>query len=295
MCLLLSISTMVAAENHILLITTTDSNYQQQLSNAIREGLKDTPHQPEVTEASKLDENSISSKELVIAIGKDQITIISKNTFRAAIENVLTESSDKRKHTRHRTNELKIYMTQPLCRQFALIKSLNPDWKTVGLLMSEQNEIKASTLSTCSKQYNLETRTVTVNAESDLITALNTALSNSDVLLSLPDPAIYNSRTIKSILLTSYRHRVPIIGFSESFADAGAIAAVHTSAKQLGTQVADIIKDYFRHDKSFSSAEYYPSVFSVTTNRQVAHSLGFNLQSSKKIEAQLRSLELGNE
>ena len=283
------------ADSQILIITTSDSRYQQQLSNTIKSELDTSRHATEVTSASLLDENSINNKKLVIAIGRNSVTIIRKKSYKTAVLNVLTGSSRRKPGSSQAANESTIYMTQPLCRQFRLIRALNPAWKTVSLLLSEENDTRASTLSACARRYKLTTRTITLDSSSDLITALNTALNNSDVLLSLPDPSIYNSHTIKSILLTSYRHRVPVIGFSESFANAGAIAAVHTSPEQLGSQIAKIVLDYFENNESFSQSEYYPSDFSVTTNRQVAHSLEIKLDKAEAIESALRKLESGNE
>lgn len=287
---LLCVSTYSLADNTILILTSSGSDYQKRLSSTIKSELSKEPTKSTITVTSQLDEDTISNNELVIAIGKDSITVISKKSFESAVFNAMKKSSNNTT-SKTRIHESKIHMTQPLCRQFRFIKAINPDWKTVGLLLSESNETKASTLSACGKKHNLTTLTVTIESETDLVTALNTALSNSDVLLSLPNPLIYNSRTIKNILLTSYRHRVPIIGFSESFANAGAIAAVHTSAEQLGRQVAKIVRIYFENNKSLSQREYYPEYFSVTTNQQVARSLGIKIKDSQTIESDLRIME----
>lgn len=292
--LLLCFSSVAVADNQILIITTSDSNYQQLLSTTIQNEFSKTPYESRLTNASQLEEHSITGKELVVAIGKDSITIIRKNSYRMAILKILTES-EADNTSEQRVNESTIYMTQPLCRQFRLIKALHPGWKTVGMLLAKENHIRASTISACARKYGLTIRTETVDDNADLITSLNIILNNSDVLLSLPDPAIYNSRNIKNILLTSYRHRVPIIGFSESFTHAGAIAAVHTSPEQLGKQVAGIIRSYFENNSSFIKAVYYPEDFTVTTNQQVARSLEIDLDDAEKIESVLRKLEKDNE
>lgn len=295
MLVLFCIPTLTHADSRILIITSSDSNYQQQLSNTIKVKLAKNLEKSAITQSTQLDEETLNNYELVITIGKNSISIVSKNSFKSAVLNTIKNPTNDNAAHKHRIHESKVYMTQPLCRQFRFIKTINPDWETVSLLLSASNDTKASTLSACGKNHGLTTMTVTVESEKDLVTSLNTALMNSDVLLTLPDASIYNSRTIKNILLTSYRHRVPIIGFSESFANAGAIAAVHTSAEQLGDQVAGIVLKYFENNKSLSQSEFYPVDFSVTTNQQVARSLGIEIKDSNTIVSDLKKMESGSE
>lgn len=288
---LLFVSSLTFANNSILIVTSSNSKYQQELTKTIQSELAGTPLKPQVTDASLLDEDNITNKDLVIAIGKDSVSIISKNAFKTTILNAITNASKHKTIARQSVGETKVYMTQPVCRQLRLIKALNRDWKNIGVLLSKENSEMKNKLLSCGKKYDITAMIVTVDDDTDLVTALNKALTNSDVLLSLPDLAIYNPRTIKNILLTSYRHRVPIIGFSESFANAGAIAAVHTSAEQLGKQIVDIVRQYYKNNKSLSRLEYYPSNFSVITNRQVAHSLEIEIQSNEIIESIMRKME----
>lgn len=295
MLCLSSISTVTYSESNILIITSADSKYQQRLSSTIKTELSKTHLKPVFTETDTYDKNTIASHELIIALAKDSITLHSRNSHDPASQNTTKRSSIDDDTLMRQFYETKIHMTQPQCRQFRLIKTLHPDWKTVGLLLSANNDMQLNTLSTCGHKYGLTASAVTIDNNTDLVAALNTVLTQSDVLLSLPDVTIYNSRTIKNILLTSYRHRIPIIGFSESFANAGAIAAVHTSAEQLGQQVVDLVRNYFENRKQPDQSEYYPSDFSVTTNQQVARSLGIKIEDSKTIEFDLKRMESGSE
>jgi len=118
-------------------------------------------------------------------------------------------------------------------------------------------------------------------------------LVHSDVFLSLPDPGIYNRHTISSILLTTYRYRVPLIGFSKSSVRAGALAAVYSSAQQIARQTATTIPLWLTNTGHYATKISYPEQFSVAINKQVARSLGIDMPDGSSITQRLKQLEEG--
>ncbi|MCC1497295.1 hypothetical protein [Alcanivorax sp. 1008] len=58
-------------------------------------------------------------------------------------------------------------------------------------------------------------------------------LPRVDVLLALPDPALYNADTARLILLSSYRQGKPVIGPDEQFVRAGSLAAAYPSVEGM--------------------------------------------------------------
>lgn len=58
-------------------------------------------------------------------------------------------------------------------------------------------------------------------------------LPRVDVLLALPDPALYNAETARLILLSSYRQGKPLIGPDEQFVRAGSLAAAYPSVEGM--------------------------------------------------------------
>ena len=114
-----------------------------------------------------------------------------------------------------------------------------------------------------------------VDGDADPLPELKRLLGESDVLLAVPEPLIYNRNTIQSILLTTYRHEVPLLGFSPSYVKAGAIAAVFTMPEQIGQQAAEMIQ-HLAAERRLPLPQS-PRYFSVGVNAQVARSLGIGL------------------
>ena len=106
---------------------------------------------------------------------------------------------------------------------------------------------------------------------------LSELLADIDLLLTLPDPAVYNKRTIVSVLLSSYRQRVPVVGFSRAYVKAGALIALHSTPEQIGRQIAEALVHRLAHGRWPRAGIQHPNYFDVAINARVARSLGIRL------------------
>ena len=273
----------VIAEKNIIIVSSDKNKHHQSLVENILSNLETSDIK---TETFLLGQTiNINTKDkLIISLGQEASSLINKKVLANPKLRVFTDANPH--IDPERKSESHLSMTQSICQQFALINLINSDWKIISILLSTGDKYLAQSLSLCAKQYNLKTKTIILDKYINIIDALNSSLSKNDVILALPDPTIYNSRTIKSILLTSYRHRVPIIGFSENFVRAGALAAMHSSTKQLSKQITELIKKHF-NDENIDS-HFYPKYFDVVTNKNVAKSLGINIPDRKVLTEKLQ-------
>ena len=112
-------------------------------------------------------------------------------------------------------------------------------------------------------------------------------LSNNDVLLALPDSKIYNARSAKSILLSTYHKNVPIIAYSKSFSKAGALASLYSSIDNITDKSIDLLNKIINHGQQ-NQKEYYPDNFSIEINSAVARSLNLNIESKEIIKSKIK-------
>ena len=281
---LLSIPNLAIAEQQITIVKSNNNDHQKSLINNILSNLKTSDFKIETYESGQAI-NINTESGLIISLGHEAAAFIDQKQLPNPRLRIFTDTNP---HTdpEHKS-ESHLSMTQPVCQQFALAKLLNPKWKVISILLSTKDVSLTRTLALCAKQYNLELKTIILDEYINIIDALNTSLSKIDILLALPDPAIYNAKTIKSILLTTYRHRVPIIGFSENFVRAGALAAIHSSTKQLSRQITELIYKHFNNENI--DKHLYPEYFDVITNKNVAKSLGINLPDEKVLTKKLKN------
>ena len=180
-----------------------------------------------------------------------------------------------------------IYLDQPLKRQLDLIAAVLPKAGSIAVLYgAPPKELSALRLLVAARKLDLNERSIRVApGPSGLHAALQELLAGSDVLLALPDEEIYNTATIRNILLTTYRNKVPLIGFSPGYVKAGALCAVFSTPEQIADQSLGIIQEYaVTHTLP---AAHYAKEFEVTVNEQVARSLGLNIKSVSQLRREI--------
>ncbi len=180
-----------------------------------------------------------------------------------------------------------IYIDQPFSRQIALAEALDDRRQRIGALLSADMPSEESAFRAAAEHAHVPYSVLTVKGEDELFSKLNALLDDIDVLITVPDLRIYNRRTIKAILLSAYRRHVPLIGFSEAYVKAGAIAAVYSTPEQIARQAAEIILGLSKRRPLILPPPSYPKYFSVATNRQVARSLDFRLPSDAALMRRL--------
>ncbi len=182
-----------------------------------------------------------------------------------------------------------IYLDQPLFRQLDLIRQALPKSSRLGIVLGPESARDAERLQILSEARGLTLTVERAQRDTALYPALQRALADTDVLLALPDPYVSNPETAQNVLLTSFRQRVPVIGFSAAYVRAGALAAVFSSPAQIGTEAGEIARQVYRGQ--VLGAAKYPRYFSVTINRQVANSLNLSLEDETTLRERLQKLE----
>lgn len=177
-----------------------------------------------------------------------------------------------------------IYLDQPFKRHVGLISALLPQTRSIGVLYSnEPADIEELRLQARMKKIELYERRVASVASMSAV--LQEILLSSDVLLSLPDNEIYNSGTIRNILLATYRNRVPLIGISAGYVKAGALAAVYSTPVQIAEQAAEVILQFA--ERGVLPPAQYAREFEVVVNEQVARSLNLHIKTASQIQAEI--------
>lgn len=178
-----------------------------------------------------------------------------------------------------------IYLDQPWDRQLDFLRAVLPERRTVGLLHSPDTRIDIARL-----RQDIAIRGGSLVAKparsaDRLFSSLDLILDDIDVLLAIPDSTIYSSGNIRNILLTSYRHGVPLVGLSQSYVNAGALCAIFSTPEQLADQAGSAVALFARSRRLPDSQ--YPAAFTIAVNQQVARSLGIALPSPEEIRSRM--------
>ncbi len=233
---------------------------------------------------------NIPKDTLVIAVGTQALTyagnldestpVMGVLVPKSSYESILKESGRSPEHFSA------IYLDQPFNRQLSLIKAIFPNIQSIGVLLGPVSQFQSNDLQSAAKKWNIEINIRLVNRSDELQFNLEKLMYGKQLLLAIPDPLIYTRETAQTILLTTYRHQVPVIGFSQSYAKSGAIAAVFSSPKQYASEIAHTIK-LLPKDQVILPLAKAANQFSIEINRQVARSLEIRIADDAIIYQQI--------
>jgi ABC-type uncharacterized transport system substrate-binding protein len=182
-----------------------------------------------------------------------------------------------------------VFLDLPPRRQLALLHQVFPDRRRIALLTGSASESQVGQFTAMAKDLGMSILSAPIYSESEIYPALQRLLPEADILLALPDPTVYNSHTIQDILLTTYRFRVPMVGFSPAYAKAGALLAMYATPIQIGSQAADMARAVLAGHPL--PAPKYARDMDIAINVHVARSLGIALKSETTLRDRLQQLE----
>ena len=162
-----------------------------------------------------------------------------------------------------------LWSDPPLDRQLRLTRILLPQVKRVGVLYDNHSEFLLKELRQAAHPLGLEVVTERWDNIQDS-RPLQRLLDKSDVLLGLDDPDLYNSKTAKNLLLSSYARQLALIGPNAGFVKAGSLASSYSDQSDW-LVILDRLLD---QPTATWPRTYYPPRFKVSSNPQVARSLG---------------------
>ena len=180
-----------------------------------------------------------------------------------------------------------IYLDQPVERQLSLIAAAFPDRHNLGVLFAAPTPDEIGELKLKVVEYGFSLYADEVNANVTLFQELQELLKHSDVFLSLPSPTIFNSSTLRNILVSTYQAEVPLVGFSSSYVKAGAMCAVFSTPPQIASQASAAILKFA--DTGALPPAQYPKLYEVAVNERVAQSLNIKILGADELQHKMNS------
>ena len=174
-------------------------------------------------------------------------------------------------------------------RQLDLIRLALPQRRRVGVIWGPSSRLWRAATAAGAAERGLELIEATVPTL-ELFPALNQVLAPADVLLLMPDAAVYPPEQLNHVLLTADRLRVPVLGIASAPARAGATLALFTPPEQAGRQLGQRVRRWL-DDRRQWPAPSASTQWTLQTNEPVAQSLGLGLPAADALTQALRRLE----
>jgi putative ABC transport system substrate-binding protein len=235
--------------------------------------------------------SNLHSSKLIITLGTEALKQVLFRDVRSPVLATLIPRSSLEglvKESARKSQVSALYLDQPFGRQLDLLRLAMPNAKRVGVMWGGESIANQTALGLAAQARGLELVGGRVLADGSLSAALKAATDDTDALLAVADPAVFNSATISNILLATYRVHIPVVAFSPAYVKAGALVSLHSTPSQIGAQTGAIAQSML----SGATVPHgqYLSEFSVSVNAHVARSLGLTLDAAQLAE-RLRRME----
>ena len=276
-------SSLQAAPLRVTVVLSEEGGVYQTFSDSLHDKLQSD----RITLTTQRIDQVLSESDLYIAVGMKAASELAANDVTTLNVLIPKAGYEKLQHVpaQRKKPYSAVFLDQPVERQVALLQAVLPATRHVGVLYAApQPELQNLRRLMLDKNIRLHDRIV--DESRSLNDALESILTESEVLFVLADAEVYNAGTIRNILLTAYRKQVPLIGISQAYVKAGALCAVYTTPEQVAAQAASMVQRYLESGK-LPTAQF-PSEFEVSVNMQVARSLDLHIKDAAKLRNEIR-------
>lgn len=180
-----------------------------------------------------------------------------------------------------------LFVDQPITRQLRLLHLALPQRTRVGVVLGPESHRSEPELRRAARAAGLTLHVERIAEEKQLIQALYRVMDDTDVLLAVPDPLVFNRETAESVLLTTYRLGKPVMAYSRAYVIAGALLSVYSTPAQIGQEIAEELPALLDAPGRGLPPPHYPRHYSVEVNQRVARSLGLDVDSAGNLMHEL--------
>ncbi|MDP2275702.1 MAG: ABC transporter substrate binding protein [Archangium sp.] len=173
---------------------------------------------------------------LVVAVGPDAARAIAELKTTAPVLNTMVPEPEK-------LGPAEALRTVPMfiapSRQLQVMKEFLPSARRLGVMYDpKHSQALVDELSLAAEALGLTVVRQEVQQTSEVASAVRKLLGRVDALWLVPDATLIDVDTFKFLVQTSLESKIPLIGFSQGMAKAGALLAVEADYGDMGIEAA---------------------------------------------------------
>jgi ABC-type uncharacterized transport system substrate-binding protein len=272
-----------ADDRAIVIVKSSENAYFNQTIESLVNHADDHAHF-KVLNSSNLDSTNdvLENANVIITLGADSANKISSRSPDQLVINAYITLEQATQFQDRNQQNIAVLLNQPLECYLAFSHYLL-NLKTLGTINRFSPALNSRQLKIL-KNLNLKLNQYQLgDTNKNLLATVRQLIRKNEALLMLPEQSVYNHDTLKGILLTTYRSRIPVISYSPGHVKSGALAAIYSSPGDIGRHLANLINQRHEGRLNTNNKMVYAEYYSIATNQRVAHSLGLKLPSEEKL------------
>ena len=126
-------------------------------------------------------------------------------------------------------------------KQISLIREIIPGIKRIGIIFDRaKTGPYIGRINNVASATGIKLLTRRVHDSREAISSLEEIKNDVDALWLLPDTTVVNPSTIDLLLLSCIENKIPVITFSEKYAEKGALISMEVDAVEAGKQAGEM-------------------------------------------------------
>jgi len=242
----------------------------------------------------EINEVNISS-DYIIAVGTKALRYVASSRTTVPVLNILVAKHTYNAISQNSDQEQDysvIYLDQPAERLLLLAKIvLGTRSNKIGMLFGPTSVSEKSGYTVAAENSSIRLISRVENAENVSLEVIESLIKETDGYIALYDREVLNRKIAKWLLYIANVHRKPVIAYSKSYVEAGAIAAAYTTPLDAGRSAAGWIVGNIQSTKPIVWKKY-PERFTVDVNNKIAAKLNISVEDSDVISAKIRNAEV---
>ncbi|MBL8446657.1 MAG: hypothetical protein JNJ44_04505 [Zoogloeaceae bacterium] len=279
-----------AAHGEVLVVVSESGGAYDEAAEAFRAELQRLAPRQTVVVNPVGNLGSMAEYQLIVTLGSQAARSVAAMGQRPpTIHSLVPKATYDRMAGLKDGRDTAVLLDQPATRQIDLIRVALPGFGRIALLEGGESRELVGQLAEAARERKFAVQREVVMRDNDIFTALQRVLSDPAALIATPDTTVFNGYSIQNIMLTAYRQRSPVLGFSASYVRAGAVLGLYSTPAQIGRQTAELARAALGGQPL--PPPQNPRYFEISTNPQVARSIGIFLEEPAQIRASIARLE----
>jgi ABC-type uncharacterized transport system substrate-binding protein len=218
---------------------------------------------------------------LVVTIGRDALDTVSARKFDAPLLATMVLQSELASHQRIAAG---VRLDIPLTVILAQLKTVFPEKNRVAILHNPgvPGQLDAAALAR-GRQQGFAIQVMDSGSPEESLRVLRSLKGHADFVVCLPDSTLYNSSTVKPLILAALESHLPMVGFSQNFVRAGAAIGVYPDFRDIGAQTGAMAQKQLSGQAA--GGVEGPRKFVVGVNQRVMRLLGLEYREGGNVVA----------
>lgn len=275
--LLVTVAPVLAAnaDGHIKIISSSETKPYQQVIHSFKTSIRQTHSNIEFSHKQEDTEKVAVPPNMVFALGSHAVReAIDENAERDLLATIIISDKVLQKATQATA----ILLNNPIHKQLEWHQRILPKSRRIGILFDpEHNQDWIDAATKIAAGMGLKIIAIPLSSAKELPSAFKLLGRKADSLLGIADKTVYSSKTAKSVLLFSFRNRIPFVGLSSAWVKAGALYALDWDYPGLGQQSASMALKMLEGAKAGEIEMQYPDKTLYLLNLKTAKHMKLKL------------------